>query len=174
MWRTLKYPKIEEYASNFLISDLGEIKNIKTDHIYKPEILSSGYYSVKVSLGSRHNKKHIIIHKAVALTFIDNPNNYNMVNHIDGNKLNNNVNNLEWCTPGHNVKHAYDTGLFDKHKISGENNHNHKLTKKQVDEIRALYNSKDKHITSSMLAKKFGVSKTQILDIINYKKWNNM
>lgn len=171
MWKKLIYPRIGEYASDFLISDTGELKNIKTNHIYKLEILKSGYYSVRVSLGDSKCKKHIIIHKAVALTFIDNPNNYNVVNHIDGNKLNNSVDNLEWGTYGHNLKHAYEIGLFDKLKISGENNHAHKLTKIQIEEIRSLYKPRDKNFNSYALGKRYGVSHTHILDIVKFNVW---
>ena len=51
------------------------------------------------------------VHRLVALNFIDNPNNYPVVNHIDGNKQNNNVTNLEWCTYSYNNKEAYRLGL---------------------------------------------------------------
>lgn len=171
MWKKLIYPRIGEYASDFLISDTGELKNIKTNHIYKLETLKSGYYSVRVSLGSSKRKKHIIIHKAVALTFIDNPNNYNVVNHIDGNKLNNSIDNLEWCTYGHNLRHSYENGLFDKSKISGENNHAHRLTKTQIEEIRTLYKPRSKDANSYTLGRKYGVSHTHILDIIKFNVW---
>lgn len=57
------------------------------------------------------NGKSYLTHRLIAIAFIPNPNNYEYINHIDGNKLNNSVDNLEWCTMQHNIKHAYDTGL---------------------------------------------------------------
>lgn len=64
-------------------------------------------YSI-VSLGRNEN---VSIHRLVATTFLDNPNNYQCINHIDGNKQNNNVSNLEWCDYSQNLVHAYKTGL---------------------------------------------------------------
>lgn len=59
------------------------------------------------------NKKryHLLIHRLVALTYIDNPLNYPQVNHKDGNKQNNHISNLEWCTNKQNIQHAIDNGL---------------------------------------------------------------
>ena len=67
-----------------------------------------GYFYVDL-----HGKPSYI-HRLVAIHFIDNPNNYNIVNHIDGNKANNHVSNLEWTTQKDNVNHAYKLGLMDK------------------------------------------------------------
>jgi len=60
-------------------------------------------------------KKHTLIHRAVAKSFIDNNECLPQVNHIDGNKENNHVSNLEWCTAQHNVQHAYNNGLIVPH-----------------------------------------------------------
>lgn len=94
-----------------------------------------------------------------------------VVHHIDGNKLNNSVDNLEWCTYGHNLRHSYENGLFDKSKISGENNHAHRLTKTQIEEIRTLYKPRSKDANSYTLGRKYGVSHTHILDIIKSNVW---
>ncbi len=70
---------------------------------------SEGYPIVKLSL--RCKRKTIRIHRLVAIAFVENPNNYLTVNHKDGNKLNNNSENLEWCTQKQNIQHAIRTGL---------------------------------------------------------------
>lgn len=58
------------------------------------------------------DRKTFNVAKLVALTFLPNPHNYPQINHIDGNTLNNQVGNLEWCTQSHNIKHAYDNGFM--------------------------------------------------------------
>lgn len=72
-------------------------------------ILNAGYYSVKLCRDGAC--KGFKVHRLLAIAFLPNPNNYPVINHIDGNKLNNSLDNLEWCTISHNMQHAYDTGL---------------------------------------------------------------
>ena len=90
---------------------------------------SNGYYLVM--LYNNNKRKSIAVHRLVATHFIDNPNNYDVINHIDGNKLNNNVENLEWCTQSHNVKEAYRLGL-EKPQLTalGKFGKNNKKSKK--------------------------------------------
>lgn len=147
------------------------LKNEETGNILKQDLLKSGYYSVRVIVKDRNDKRHIIIHKAVAYTFIDNPNGYNVVNHIDGNKTNNHVENLEWCTYEHNLRHSYDTGLFNKAKISGENNHEAKLTWDDVAYIREYYIPKDRRFGQRAMARKFGVSRPSIRRVLSGDGW---
>lgn len=79
------------------------------DIILKPNITNNGYCRVTLSKGK--TKKYKSIHRLVAETFIPNFNNYNVINHKDGNKQNNRVDNLEWCTQKHNIKEAFKLGL---------------------------------------------------------------
>jgi hypothetical protein len=71
--------------------------------------LRGGY--LFVSIAKDNSRKAPTVHQLVANAFIPNPDNYTCINHKDGNKLNNSVDNLEWCTPAENNKHAYSTGL---------------------------------------------------------------
>lgn len=120
---------IPKYEGLYQISNLGRIKSLSKFHRTMREYSSIGYYSkekiltpnvakngyLRVSLRNNGKTKYINIHRLVAQTFIPNPNEYNYINHIDGNKLNNNVNNLEWCTQSHNAKEAFRIGLHRKY-----------------------------------------------------------
>lgn len=93
-----------------------------------------GYKNVTLYYG--HDiRKRIKVHRLVAIHFLDNSNNLPMVNHIDGNKSNNNVENLEWCTASYNSKHSFKLGL---QSTAGQNHPQTKLKNSDVYEIRAL------------------------------------
>jgi hypothetical protein len=79
----------------------------------------SGYRYVMVTQ-TNGKPKNWRVHRLVAMLFIPNPSGLTEVNHIDGNKDNNHVSNLEWCTRSHNVKHSFDTGLKTPHYLTDE------------------------------------------------------
>ena len=151
------------------MSNFGEIRNAKTKKVRKKVLTTTGYYSVVVSLGSRNSKKKFTIHKAVAETFIDNSLNLPFVNHKDCNKLNNLVDNLEWCTNEYNINHAKEHGRLKS--FCGEDNKSSKLTWEQVCFIRENYKPYDSQYGSRGLAKKFNVDHSTILGVVNYKYW---
>lgn len=101
---------IPGYEGLYQISNLGNVKSLyriaNNNHIIHEKILKpqknyNGYLIVNLYKNNRMKAK--LIHRLVGKTFIDNPNNYNYINHIDKNKSNNNANNLEWCTQSYNV-----------------------------------------------------------------------
>lgn len=110
-WRGVIYQG-NDYSQYYEVSNFGRFRNARTHKILKQTIGKTGYYGYCGSLGSRQKKKIFKIHRAVAETFIKNPNNYEIINHIDGNKLNNNIINLEWCTQQYNYHHAVKHGLM--------------------------------------------------------------
>lgn len=101
--------KLNNEFINYEINNDGEIRNIKTKKVLKHRIKNNGYHEVCLYINKQ--KKYCLIHRLVALTFIENNNNYSQVNHIDGNKNNNSVNNLEWVDSHANNKHAWDNNL---------------------------------------------------------------
>lgn len=119
----------------YMISNTGEVYSKKNDKILKTTISKTGYHQITL-------RKHGIaycfkIHRLVATAFIPNPNEYPIINHIDGNKLNNNYLNLEWCTYSYNTIHAYDNGLAKA--MCGVDNPRSILTENDVRLIRELY-----------------------------------
>lgn len=101
------WKRISEYPI-YEVSDVGEVRNSETGRILKPRSVN-GYSHVTLCDKDGHHQRSI--HRLVATEFIPNPTNRPMVNHIDGNRTNNQVDNLEWCTNSENMKHAYRTGL---------------------------------------------------------------
>lgn len=97
----------------YAISNLGNIKNVRNNTYLKP-VLRNNYLSVGIITEGK--KRTLSVHRLVAMAFIPNPENKPYVNHIDGNKLNNNVNNLEWVTAKENDSHARKTGLKNQNK----------------------------------------------------------
>lgn len=166
IFKTLMFQ--EMVYDNFEISNLGKLKNIKTNKILKVNLVN-GYWGVCISLGSRIHKKTIIIHKAVAETFIPNPDNKPQVNHKDGNKQNNYVDNLEWVTASENLQHAYDTKLRISHK--GEARPTSKLKWKDVIYIRKNYIPRDKKYGTRALGRQFNVDHSIISEVVNNIIW---
>lgn len=92
------------YEDQYTISERGHIWNKRTGGQLFGNVNSHGY--MVVSLTKNGKKKDCKLHRLLALAFIPNPNNYECVNHKDGNKLNNKLDNLEWCTKKYNNHHA--------------------------------------------------------------------
>lgn len=126
----------------------------------------NGY--MRVILCVKGSSRNVAIHRLVAEAFIPNPDNLPFVNHRDGNKQNNCVDNLEWCTASQNMKHAFAMGLKT---AKGSNNSAHKLTDEEVDYIRKVYCPYDKKYGSVPLAKKFGVHRKTITRVALRKSW---
>lgn len=109
----VEYKPIEKFEQ-YSISTHGIMKNAK-GIIIKPFITNSGYEVVRVN--NVHVKQQkFLVHRLVALHFIPNPENKLQVNHKDGNKINNCVENLEWVTGSENMRHAFDSGRMEESK----------------------------------------------------------
>lgn len=149
------------------VSEDGDVKS--HGRIIKGEICRNGYRRIHVQHDG--NDMKFLVHRLVAEAFIPNPEQLPVVNHIDGNKLNNAVDNLEWCDYSDNLKHAYRTKL---RSANGESNNMHKLTAAEVQEIRRIYVKRSHGMNSYDLAKKFGVAPKTIQNIVNGKAWKTI
>lgn len=106
----------------YFINEIGEVYSSKTDSILKGGI-TDGYKFVNLK-NNEGKYKSVKIHRLVAETFLKNDLNFPCVNHINGIKTDNCVNNLEWCTYSYNSMHSYKNGLQEK--MFGEKNHMYK------------------------------------------------
>ena len=162
---------INGYFGRYEVSSFGRVKS----HIYrghpltrilKLSIDTGGYPIVKLYFNKKSRTTKV--HRLVAEAFILNPNRLPQVNHKDGNKQNNNVDNLEWCTCLENQKHAWRIGIHKKR--FGEECFVSRFTEKQIKEIREKAGS----CTRKALAKEYGMSETNVSDIVKRKIWTHI
>ena len=139
---------VNGYEGLYEVSDKGRVKGLKRNRILKNIVDSLGY--VRVSLCKENKPKPQKIHRLVAEHFLK-PSEYKVVNHIDGNKENNSVENLEWCNASQNRKHACDTGLAAK------------------EEGRLIMCNETKEVYKGVMsaARHIGISHTMISSIVN-------
>ena len=149
---------IDGYEGEYQVSTKGNIKSFKKYKegiILKPKKDGKDKY-LMICLSNNGSQKYYLIHRLVAQAFIQNPNNKEEVNHIDGNKKNNNVENLEWVTHSENIRHAFENNLTD--------------TEIGVYIVDVFTGKIIKHTKSITLASDFtGISLETIRDIMNDK-----
>lgn len=100
---------VNDYEKRYSVSNKGRVYSHKSKRCLKPFENEKGYLSIE--LWCDYKRKVVKVHRLVAETFLENPLLRKEVNHKDGNKRNNVVENLEWCTRSENLLHAYATGL---------------------------------------------------------------
>lgn len=162
VWKSVK-----NYEGIYEVSNIGRVKSLKfgKEKILK-QVIIKGYCCL--DLCKNGNIKRVKIHRLVLLAFIQNHENKLEVNHIDGNKKNNNVSNLEWNTASENKKHALLTGL--RIMPNGGIHHNSKLNENDVLKIREM----GKNTIHKIISEKFNVSKSVVTNIINRKSWKHI
>jgi len=138
------------------------------EKILKQILNTQGYFSLSLYYGDGSSAV-CKVHRVVCEAFLPNPENKPFVNHKNGIKTDNRLENLEWCTPKENVNHAFDTGLNTRPQ-HGEGNPNSKLTSQDVLDIRRLALTQKQ----SELAILYKVTPNAICDIINRKSWRNI
>lgn len=161
VWKPIKYnPK-------YSVSSHGRIRGIyKTINGYlrKPQLDKDGYPRI---LLHKDGQKLFGVHRLVAEAFLPKPEGKDQVNHKNGNKADNRVENLEWCTLSENRQHAFKTGL--QSVPNGHLSPAAKLTKKQVADIRKKY--KPRVYTLEMLADEYGVVFQTVSKVINFQTY---
>lgn len=181
IWKTI------ENSKDYAISNLGRIKRLKSKRWCKVNNSYSTYKEKLLTPSNKNTKKYwrihihyndgkIImesIHRLVAKTFIPNPENLEQVNHIDGNKDNNCVENLEWVTNKYNIQHSIKIGLRDKMRENafGEGSN---LNKYPEELIRRIPEAINKTGSYSKAAELLGISKTLITEIKAGRAWSKL
>lgn len=168
------------YEGYYQISNLGTLKSLNRivkhkkgtlsvrERIISPYISTFGYPSVRMTKGNI--TKNFKIHRLIAEMFIPNPENKPQVNHINGVKTDNRIENLEWVTHSENLNHALEKSL--RIMPSGTNVYNSKLTEVIVLTARKRYSSEK--ISYQKLANEYGVSKSVMMLAVKGKNWKHI
>lgn len=178
LWKNIK--EFEDYS----VSNLGRIKNNRLSRYLTPTENTAGYLHVRLYKNPR--KKVFRVHKLVAIEFLGEIPTGLEVNHKDGVKTNNRLDNLEYLTHKENVKHAIKLGLVGGRRkgcnvcnngsnwpvLIGEDNYSSKLTELKVLRIRRLY--KYNAMSKKALGRIFCVSNTTIRKIVNRVNWKHI
>lgn len=152
-----------KYDSRYTVNIKGEVTNKKTKKILKPMLTTNGYMRQYIC------GKGYQVHRLIAEHFIPNPNNYPEINHIDCNRINNSIENLEWVTRSINMKRKFERG--ENFIVRGEKHGLTRFTNEQVLSIRKQWES-GKSIYR--LSKDFQCSTSTISDIVKRKYWNHI
>ena len=164
-----EWRKIEGFP-NYTISNLGRVCSTKREQavILKARKNRYGYLQVYLCNENKkfYNKK---VHRLVASAFISNHNDNTEVNHINGNKTDNNVSNLEWITHSENLKHAFATGLQSNAGIHNPCTH---LTEAQVSEIYRLAHVGS--LTQKEIGGLFGIKQRTVSNIKTRRSWKEL
>jgi hypothetical protein len=155
----------------YWVQEDGQIWSVNSSIMLKPRKAGRGY--CQVNLGA--NQRNQYVHRLVAEAFIPNPENKPQINHINGIKSDNRVENLEWVTAKENVRHALEIGLADRHDSRkahiGSKHHNTSLKESQVLKIRAKHK---KGIHYKDLMREFNISKSCCQAIIHNRSWRHI
>jgi hypothetical protein len=163
-----EWKDIKGYDGVYQISNMGRVKSF---HKKQPKMLKPIYFGdyLGVQLCGNGVKNKHYIHRLVVESFLTNTHEKNQVNHKDGNKINNVLSNLEWCTASENRRHAVDNGLL---MVLGEDNPQSKLTETDVVDIINTYNVGV--FSQHEIARAFGIGVMQINRIVNGKAWTHI
>ena len=174
------WKNIKSYEGLYQISNLGNVRSLDRviegggsqnkrklkGRVLKSSLKSNGYLGF--TLCKEGSFKYVSGHRLVAENFLKNPHGLKQVNHIDGNKVNNEVTNLEWCNAFQNMKHAFESNLVDNR---GEGSPNSKYKEKEILEVKKLL---QEGYGNSIIAKMTGVSRTTVYRIKMNLQWRHL
>jgi hypothetical protein len=161
------YKDVIGFEGLYMVSNFGNVKNSRGKML--KGCSKKGYIYVHLSKNATYYNYRL--NRIVAKAFLPNPNNFTDVNHKDGNKSNNTLDNLEWISHQDNMKHAYANGLLGGFITSGERP-NVKLNEEIVKEIKILL--KEGNLSQYKIAKKFNVHRGAISSIAYGHSWKDI
>ncbi len=161
-----KWVDIKDYKGLYEISDTGKVRNVVKNKTLRISNNGNGY--LRVGLRKDDKRRNFLLHRLLALSFIPNPDNKSQVNHINGIKTDNRVENLEWCTNKENNVHAIGTGLLNNR---GSSHGRSKLTEEDVYKIREMAQNK---LTDVDISGIFKVSPATVYYIRTRKTWKHI
>ena len=169
MWKKIN---IDGLNKEYLINENGDIFDIKENKLRKQTVSERGYLKVSFYVNGKYKK--FFIHRLVMIHFnpIDNMENL-QVNHINGDKSDNRIENLEWVTPSQNTRHANKKGKGHQMSQNGESNSMSKLTTEQVIEIIKETNKPNRR-TDQKISEDYGVTRKTISNIRNNITWKHI
>ena len=162
----IKVIDCDSRLSIYRITNEGRVFNSITNKVLKPKIDNEGYWKIVFQVKGKRIEKRL--HRLIALAFIENKDDKPFVNHIDGDKLNYHLDNLEWCTPKENAVHASENNLLR----FGENHKSSSITEEQA---RIIISEIENGLKVSDIVKKYDFATKSIVEKIKNKtRWKHL
>ena len=156
---------IKGYEGFYQVSNLGNVKNVRRNSIRKLKEDNSGYLHCLLSVNKV--RKTFLVHRLVATSFIENPENKPLINHINANRSDNRVENLEWCTQKENMNHSRKMGNQFHSSLKGEKHHNTQISNERIALMRK---ARSLGMTHKDIALLVGISVSYTTMILTNKK----
>ena len=159
VWEPVSIVEGYEVSSRGRVRRTKPMKGTRAGRILKPCVTNRGYYRIRMYVDGAGTSEYV--HRLVASAFIPNPNRLPQVNHIDLDKANNCVENLEWCDNISNHAHGRKAGALAQ-----------KLDPEKVSEIRRMY--REESMTHREIADRFGIHKSTVQSVVRRTSWRHV